>query len=184
MGLHLATGSRLITGEALMGHGDRPETFEGANMEATDGNFIEVLRGHGLQVTHQRLAVYQELYKSVQEHPDAEMIYREVRKRFPMISLGTVYKTLERFAEVGLVRKVSPTTEVARYDVDLTSHHHLVCLDCQRIVNVKDAEINQEIQIPEHGEFRIIQYQLVFQGYCPTCMEDRVDSDEVSYRRV
>ena len=153
-------------------------------MEATDGNFIEVLRNHGLQVTHQRLAVYQELFNSKEEHPDAEMIYREVRKRFPMISLGTVYKTLERFAEVRLVRKVSPTTEVARYDADLTSHHHIVCLDCQSITNVKESEVNQEIQIPDYGEFKIIQYQLVFQGYCPTCVKDRKDGDKVSSGRL
>jgi Fur family transcriptional regulator, peroxide stress response regulator len=147
----------------------------GPSMEATDGNFIDVLRSHGLQVTHQRLAVYQELYNSKEEHPDAEMIYREVRKRFPMISLGTVYKTLERFAEVKLVRKVSPTTEVARYDADLTTHHHLVCLDCQRITNISQGEMGQEIQIPKHGEFQILHYQLVFQGYCPTCVQDRAD---------
>ncbi len=149
-------------------------------MEATDGNFIEVLRSHGLQVTHQRLAVYQELYNTIDEHPDAEMIYREVRKRFPMISLGTVYKTLERFAEVGLVRKVSPTTEVARYDADLSSHHHLVCLDCQRITNVKPTEVDREIPIPKHGEFQIIHYQLVYQGYCPACVRVRREGEKDS----
>jgi Fur family transcriptional regulator, peroxide stress response regulator len=142
-------------------------------MESKEGNLIAILRSHGLQVTHQRLAVYQELCHSVEEHPDAEMIYREVKRRFPMISLGTVYKTLERFAEVGLVRKVSPTTEVARYDADLTSHYHLVCLDCQKIVNVKEPVLNEKITLPEHGGYHIVNYQLVFQGYCPACQEDK-----------
>ena len=78
-----------------------------------DKDFIATLRDHGLQVTYQRLAIYQALYFT-KEHPSAEFIFQQVKKRFPMISLGTVYKTLEKFYEVGLIQKVSPITEVAR----------------------------------------------------------------------
>jgi len=68
-----------------------------------------------LQVIYQRLAIYQVLHKTV-EHPSAELIYQQVSQRFSMISLGTVCKTLERFREVGLVQRVSPITEAARYE--------------------------------------------------------------------
>jgi Fur family peroxide stress response transcriptional regulator len=141
-------------------------------MDSNEGNFIAILRGHGLQVTHQRLAIYQELYNSMDQHPDAEMIYQEVKKRFPMISLGTVYKTLERFSDVGLVQKVSPTTEVARYDIEVKPHYHLICLECQRIVNVDQSVVSEAIDLPHYPGFQVLSYQLVFQGYCPTCQNE------------
>jgi Fur family peroxide stress response transcriptional regulator len=136
--------------------------MEGEN----DKDFIATLRDHGLQVTYQRLAIYQALYFT-REHPSAEAIYQQVKKRFPMISLGTVYKTLEKFYEVGLIQKVSPITEVARYDAVTGPHHHMVCLECQ---SIQDADLNgPEITICEQDGFRILKRQVVLQGYCPAC---------------
>ena len=118
--------------------------MEGKN----DKDFIATLRDHGLQVTYQRLAIYQALYFT-KEHPSAEVIYQQVKKRFPMISLGTVYKTLEKFYEVGLIQKVNPITEVARYDAITGPHHHMVCLQCQ---SIQDADLpwpgNRKYRLP------------------------------------
>lgn len=138
--------------------------MEGKN----DRDFIATLREHGLQVTYQRLAIYQALYNT-KEHPSAEIIYQNVKKRFPMISLGTVYKTLERFYEVGLIQKVSPMTEVARYDAMINPHHHFVCVKCQAIKNAGDVLADQTITVPETHGFHVLRPQIVFQGYCPNC---------------
>jgi Fur family peroxide stress response transcriptional regulator len=137
--------------------------MEGKN----DKDFIATLRDHGLQVTYQRLAIYQALYFT-REHPSAEVIYQQVKKRFPMISLGTVYKTLEKFYEVGLIEKVSPITEVARYDAITGPHHHMVCLECQ---SIQDAGLAEEptITVSEQNGFRILRQQVVLHGYCPAC---------------
>lgn len=142
-------------------------------MEGTkEKDFIATLREHGLQVTYQRLAIYQALYNT-KEHPSAEAIYQQVRKRFSMISLGTVYKTLERFHDVGLIEKVSPMTEVARYDAIVDPHHHLVCLDCQMIRDVHDPILDKRIEPPEGNGFQILRHQVLFQGYCPECQKMR-----------
>jgi len=138
--------------------------MEGQN----EKDFIAVLRDHGLQVTYQRLAIYQALYHTKQ-HPSAEAIYQQVRKRFPMISLGTVYKTLERFYNVGLVQKVSPMTDVARYDAVVEAHHHAVCLKCQTIQDVMDPSLSASISLPEGESFHVLRKQVLFQGYCPEC---------------
>jgi Fur family transcriptional regulator, peroxide stress response regulator len=133
-----------------------------------DRDFIAVLREHGLQVTYQRLAIYQVLYEH-KEHPSAEEIYQQVRKRFPMISLGTVYKTLERFHEVNLIQKVSPVTEVARYEAKTTHHHHMICLECQTIQDFEDLESNVNVSVPEGSSFSVLRRQVVLQGYCAHC---------------
>ena len=138
--------------------------MEGQN----DKDFIATLREHGLQVTYQRLAIYQALYFT-KEHPSAELIYQQVRKRFPMISLGTVYKTLEKFYEVGLVQKVSPMTEVARYDAIVSPHHHLVCVKCQKIEDVLGSAVKEEVTLPEGNGFHVLRHQVLVQGYCPDC---------------
>ncbi len=140
-------------------------------MEGTqEKDFIATLRNHGLQVTYQRLAIYQALYHN-KMHPSAEEIYQLVRKRFPMISLGTVYKTLERFFEVGLIQKVSPVTEVARYDAMTDMHHHMICVGCQEIKDVFDPALDQKIAPPESNGFKILRQQVIYQGYCPTCSQ-------------
>lgn len=133
-----------------------------------DKDFIATLRTHGLQVTYQRLAVYQSLYFT-KEHPSAEVVYLEVKKRFPMISLGTVYKTLERFHEVGLIRKVSPLTDVARYDAFTSPHIHMVCLECQSIQDVEEPMTNLKLATPEKNGFKVLSHQILVQGYCAHC---------------
>jgi len=138
--------------------------MEGQN----ERDFIGILREHGLQVTYQRLAIYQALYHT-QEHPSAEAIYQQVRKRFPMISLGTVYKTLERFYGVGLIEKVSPMTDVARYDAVVNPHHHAVCMKCQSIQDVMSPTLDQNISLPEGESFHVLRKQVLFHGYCPEC---------------
>lgn len=98
-------------------------------------NFIKVLREYNQQVTRQRLAIYQALYDTDQ-HLDAEAIYRHVRSSCPKISLGTVYKTLEKFVGVGLAQQITPLIRAARYDAVLEPHPHAVCVDCQAVDNV------------------------------------------------
>ena len=140
-------------------------------MEAKDDkDVIATLRDHGLQVTYQRLAIYQALYYT-KEHPGAEAIYQQVKKRFPMISLGTVYKTLERFHEVGLIQKVGPLTEVARYDAVTEYHHHFVCLKCQGIHDISGTIPVMDMSSHVEPGFQVVQSQVVLQGYCPTCVE-------------
>jgi Fur family transcriptional regulator, peroxide stress response regulator len=136
--------------------------------DSNDKDFIATLRQHGLQVTYQRLAIYQALCTTM-EHPSAEDIYQQVRKRFPMISLGTVYKTLERFFEVGLIQKVSPVTEVARYDSMLSPHNHLICVECQSIKNLDGSVPVPNVTLPDGVDFQVVRHQLVLQGYCSSC---------------
>jgi Fur family peroxide stress response transcriptional regulator len=133
-----------------------------------DTDFIATLRAHGLQVTYQRLAVYQALYYT-KEHPSAEVVYQHVKKRFPMISLGTVYKTLERFHEVGLIQKVSPLTEVARYDAKTSPHVHTVCLKCQTLQDVEEPMAEMKLSHHQKNDFKVLSQQVLLQGYCAHC---------------
>ncbi len=78
---------------------------------------VDRLRSRHISVTPQRLAVLG-ILESRRDHPTAEQIYQEVRRQMPAISFNTVYKTLEVFCQKGLLIKVNPLHEVARYDID------------------------------------------------------------------
>ncbi|MDR3568095.1 MAG: transcriptional repressor [Syntrophobacteraceae bacterium] len=138
-------------------------------------DFIATLRAHGLQVTYQRLAIYQTMYFS-REHPSAETVYQLVKKKFAMISLGTVYKTLEKFYEVGLIDKVSPITEVARYEAKTGPHNHMVCLQCQRILDADSTVEDPTISVPGLDGFHVLRRQVVLHGYCTACKPSLVNS--------
>ena len=72
--------------------------------------------------------------KSVQTHPSAEIIFKKVRKKLPRISLGTVYRNLKVMKERGDILEIS--SQIARYDGDVSSHSHFVCEKCGEIFDI------------------------------------------------
>ncbi len=100
----------------------------------------ETLNAHHIKATQQRIVIYDALISST-SHPTTETIFEEIKEQNPSISLGTVYKTLETFAEKNLVKKVMTDDGYMRYDGMLTPHHHIYCKDTQEIVDYDDSEL-------------------------------------------
>lgn len=91
--------------------------------------FQEDLRRSGVKLTHQRREIFKELAKSG-DHPDADRIWRGVRKRMPTLSLDTVYRTLWVLLDLGLICNFGPSRERTRFDANMQPHHHFVCSVC------------------------------------------------------
>jgi len=132
---------------------------------------IEKLRERRISVTPQRLAILANL-ENRRDHPTAEQIYQDVRRQMPSISFNTVYKTLEVLCQKGLIIKVNPLHEVARYDSDIGYHAHLICRNCHFIVDLHEYEV----PVPALSEeakagFRLEQHSLIFWGLCPRCQK-------------
>ncbi|HET8759587.1 MAG TPA: transcriptional repressor [Nitrospiria bacterium] len=124
-------------------------------------------------MTHQRLAVYQAL-AAVKSHPTAEEIYASLTPSYPMLSLNTVYTTLETLKSIGLIQEMRFLDNTARYDANVAPHHHVTCPGCRRVEDFEDAALDR-IQPPASVKRR---YQLVgrhvqFYGYCPDCRADK-----------
>jgi len=133
---------------------------------------IEKLRSRHISVTPQRLAVLSNL-EARRDHPTAEQIYQEIRQDMPAISFNTVYKTLEVFCQKGLVIKVNPLHEVARYDIETGHHAHLICRNCHFIVDLPDEMIPTPT-LPQEAQagFRLERHSLIFWGLCPQCQKN------------
>lgn len=131
-------------------------------------NFLNTCKRLGLKITPQRLAVYEVLLNRG-DHPTVEEIYDDVKKRYPYISLATVYRTVETLEDLGLVKKVAYWGSSARYDANTHEHHHLICLRCGAI---EDLQMETGWQMPEQLEgYKTISYSIHIYGLCPACQK-------------
>lgn len=99
------------------------------------------LIGKGLKVTPQRIAVLEAILK-LNNHPSAEHILEYIRKTHPNIATGTVYKVLDVLADKGLIHRVKTERDVMRYDAVLDRHHHLYCIETERIEDYSDKDLD------------------------------------------
>ncbi|MCU0914685.1 MAG: transcriptional repressor [Planctomycetes bacterium] len=133
--------------------------------------FTRTCRRRGLKITHQRLEIFRELAASA-EHPDAETVFQAVSRRVPSISRDTVYRTLATLEAEGLVRRVEPLFESARYDANLDRHHHFVCMGCGLVRDFYSADLD-DLPIPPAvktlGEIESAHVEV--RGTCSACAQ-------------
>ncbi len=128
-------------------------------------------------MTPQRLAIIRVLLSSA-EHPRADAIFAAVRAEHPTISLATVHRTLETLCAIGEARKVTMLHDSARYDGNITPHHHVVCVKCRRIRDIEIPELDRVLQgRSELGEFTVLGSSLEIQALCESCETDRAQAN-------
>ena len=133
--------------------------------------FVRTCRQQGLKITHQRMEIFRELAASA-AHPDAETVFQAVSQRVPSISPDTVYRTLATLEVEGLIRKVSPLVEKARYDANTERHHHFICTVCGLVRDFYSADLD-DLPIPPVvktlGEIESAQVEV--RGICSACAQ-------------
>jgi Fur family peroxide stress response transcriptional regulator len=107
-------------------------------------DIIGILLKNKLKVTPQRIAVLDAAYR-LNNHPTAENIIDFIRKNHSHIAFGTIYKTLEIFAEKGIVKKMLTESDIMRYDPVEKKHFHLYCAESDRIEDFYDDDLNEII---------------------------------------
>jgi len=134
--------------------------------------FTELCGQAGIRVTNQRTEVFREVARTT-EHPDAETVYRRVRKRIPAISLDTVYRTLRLMEEKELISKVNYPGDRARFDANTDRHHHFICTQCGLVQDFYSGELDA-LQPPalvtKFGKVNSVHIQM--RGICKDCREN------------
>jgi len=127
------------------------------------------LRANGLRVTPQREVIYDELARSG-DHPSAEQLHAEVRRRLPNVSLDTVNRTLMTFSRIGLADVVVGHGGPRRYDPEMSTHHHIHCVICGGIHDFCNSEFDAlEIPADIRRRFKVLSKRVVVSGICPQC---------------
>ena len=129
---------------------------------------VTILRNEGHRVTPQRIAIIDYLIHT-EDHPSAENIHAIIKKRYPMVSLSTVYKTLDLLRQKKLVNEIEVEGE-ARFDAHVDDHINLVCLSCGKIEDIDENLLkNIQSKVAKRSEYVIIKASFELHGYCNKC---------------
>ena len=128
----------------------------------------QILHKKNLRYTQQRQEVWDEIC-STNEHRDAEDIYNSLRKRQTNVSRATVYRTIDVLVKNNLVRRLDLGDGRSRFEnkMGIAHHDHIVCLDCRKIVEFMNEDIEEiQEQVAKEMGFEIVRHVHQLFGRC------------------
>ena len=135
-------------------------------------SFEHKCRQAGLKVTPQRIAVYKVLKESV-EHPSTEVVFQQVKKLVPNVSLDTVNRTLLTFSRIGIAFVVTGSGGAKRFDANLKIHQHFKCIKCKKIIDFHCKSFDN-IKVPPSlaKRFKVLTKTVYLEGICDPCLHN------------
>lgn len=136
--------------------------------------FYENLKDRGYKFTHQRKIVFEAILEHEKDHVTVEELYHHIKEKYPEIGLATVYRNVQLFCEMNLVEKLNLDDGFIRYELALDKdnhrHHHLICNQCNRVIEVKEDLMDSIEKIfDENYGFLVSNHQTKFFGVCDDC---------------
>ena len=129
---------------------------------------IDELKNTGLKATLPRLKILDVFQKGAQRHMTAEDVFRVLLEERSDIGLATVYRVLTQFEQAGILTRSHFESGKAVYELNEGTHHdHLVCLDCGRVEEFYDAEIERrQHAVAKAKGFEIADHALSMYAHC------------------
>ena len=151
-------------------------------MQLDREGFESLLRGKGLKVTAQRIAVLSVLSEKPDSHLTAEEIYDLVRVGSPDIGLATVYRTIQMLLELKIIDRIYLDDGYVRYELgnvyeteDSHHHHNLICVKCGRVMSFQGDLLEAfEMRMEEETGFQIQDHDVKLYGLCKDCQKKNV----------
>lgn len=118
-----------------------------------------------------------ELLRSTDQHPTATWLYDELRKEFPTVSLGNVYRNLSILVEQGYVHKLDFGSTFDRYEAaDDGQHAHFMCRNCGRIYDLPMPDLDDYSHRRDIDGHRLESARVEFFGVCHECAAEAESS--------
>ena len=129
---------------------------------------IDELKSTGLKATLPRLKILEIFQKGAQRHMTAEDVFRVLLEERSDVGLATVYRVLAQFEQADILIRSHFESERAVYELNEGQHHdHLVCLDCGKVEEFYDAEIEKRQQaVAKARGFAIADHALSLYAHC------------------
>ena len=129
---------------------------------------IDELKSTGLKATVPRLKILEIFQKGEQRHMTAEDVFRALLGEHSDVGLATVYRVLTQFEQAGILSRNHFESGKAVYELNEGQHHdHLVCLDCGKVEEFYDAEIEKRQQVVAKAKgFAIADHALSLYANC------------------
>ena len=134
---------------------------------------VHDLKTIGLKATGPRLRILKLFESSKVRHLSAEDVYRLLMNEEPDVGLATVYRVLTQFEQAGILKRHHFESDKAVFELNEGSHHdHLVCMQCGRVEEYYDAEIEKrQVRVAKERGFAIREHSLYLYADCtkPNC---------------
>ncbi len=106
----------------------------------------------------------------MKRHVTADEVYEFIKRNYPTIGKGTVYRNLGILADEGSIRRVEVPDGPDRFDFTLPDHYHVRCVRCGEVSDV-DMEVLPDLteRIRDAHGMEFISYDILFKGICPSC---------------
>ncbi len=126
------------------------------------------LKSIGLKVTAPRLKILELFQQGTQRHMTAEDVYRHLLLQNMDIGIATVYRVLMQFEQADILKRSHFESERAVYELNEGEHHdHLVCLDCGRVEEFHDEDIEAvQVKVAQRHGFEIADHALSLYAHC------------------
>jgi Fur family ferric uptake transcriptional regulator len=104
-------------------------------------------------------------------HFTAADLVDEAREGYPGLGRATIFRALDLFASMGLVERVDlPDGEHAYVACEAVHHHHAICTDCGRSIDVRDLGLSEVLrEIGVRSGFQVTAHRLELFGRCESC---------------
>jgi len=135
------------------------------------------LKSKGFKLTLQRLAVIEHL-EGNKNHPSAADLFKEVKKKYPMISFATVYNTLKILNETQEIKQLTIGFDKVNFDSNTKPHDHFFCKECGKIIDIFPEKKMEIKEINGHG---IHECQVYYYGICSECMKAKKEIKEKTH---
>lgn len=116
-----------------------------------------------------QLAAIHAVLAAARDHPTAEQVFRRVRDALPRISLGTVYRNLDKLRAQGRVRVVRLASGEAHYDAVVEAHDHFVCERCHAVLDVAAAPAPATVSQLRDDGCVVRWHTTALYGLCGAC---------------
>ncbi len=135
---------------------------------ATHMTNIDELKSTGLKATVPRLKILEVFQRGAQRHMTAEDVFRVLLQEHSDVGLATVYRVLTQFEQAGILSKSHFESGKAVYELHDGQHHdHLVCMDCGKVEEFYDAEIEKrQNAVAKSKGFTIVDHALSLYASC------------------
>lgn len=146
-------------------------------------NWLDALQGSGCRVTAPRRAIV-ELFTAAPRMLGPIEVYDRARRAYPGLGLVTVYRTLEKLEDLGLLQRVHLPDGCHRYMPAAEGHQHLLlCTECGQVRYFSGDDFNQLAgSISHETGFEITDHWLQLFGLCPECIEQREPDQQTEKR--
>jgi Fur family ferric uptake transcriptional regulator len=126
------------------------------------------LKSNGLKATLPRIKVLEMFQKSRQRHMSAEDVFKMLLAEGADVGLATVYRVLMQFEHAGILSRNHFESGKAVFELDEGKHHdHLVCVDCGRVEEFFDAEIEKrQRNVAQTRGFELQDHALALYATC------------------